>query len=98
MLYKVFKVQWLFPCKGDWTKQIKNGLFDLNLPGDLETIEKYSKDKFKNLVKSRLYSYALDLLNRKKGSYSKLRNLNYNDIQTQKYLTDAELSHVEKNL
>ena len=96
MLYKVFKVQWLYPCKGDWTTQIKIDLNDLNLPGDLETLEGYSKAKFKNLVKSRIYLHAVDILNRKKDAYSKLKNLNYADIKTQKYLTDAQLSHEEK--
>ena len=35
MLYNIFLVQWLFPCKGDWTLQVKTDLEDFELPIDL---------------------------------------------------------------
>ena len=98
MLYRVFYVQWQYPNKGDWTLQVKNDLNDFNFPCDLDILEKYSKEKFKNIVKVRARVYSFNILNRKKLSYRKLENLNYSELKTQNYLLNNELDHDEKKI
>ena len=49
MLYRVFKLQWLEPEKGDWSVMAKADLEEVGLT--LEDIERISKYKFKKIVK-----------------------------------------------
>ena len=96
MLFRVFIVQWHFPSRGDWTLQVKSDLKDFDLPVDLEVITNFSKDKFKNIVKSKARSYAFNLLLLKKVNYTKLEPLQYAEFKTQSYLLDNKISHDDK--
>ena len=62
MLYKVFTIQWLYPCKGDWVLQFKKDLEDFDLPNDLQLLKRCSKDSFKTKVKECARKYALSML------------------------------------
>ena len=48
MLKQVFKLQWNFPCKGDWTIQTKNDLKDLEIEDNLEHFKPIRKEFIRN--------------------------------------------------
>ena len=96
MLFKVFKTQWYYPVKGDWTDLVKNDLenFDYNL----DEIKLMSRDQFKKIVKERARNYAFQSLHRKKANYKKLENLFYVELKTQEYLLNEDYTFEEKKL
>ena len=93
MLFRVFTIQWYFPCKGDWTIQVKSDLKDFGIDCDLNDIKLKSKEAFKRLVKSKAKEYAFNMLCQKKESYSKLRNLDHIEFKAQEYLLNKNLTY-----
>ena len=96
MFFKVFKMKWYFPSRGDWTQQVKMDLADFDLPVNLDMISKYSKVAFKKLVKAKAVLYTFDQLCTRKEDYRKLKNIQYSELKTQDYLLSHEITHDEK--
>jgi len=98
MLYRVFITQWLYPCNGDWTQQVKSDLADLGLDSSLQWLESKSKLTFKQIIKKSLSEFTLKKLLKKKDLSKKLANLSYNELKTQEYLLNRELTFDEKKM
>ena len=98
MLFKVFKTQWNFPCKGDWTLLVKKDLDDFDIESDLTDIKLKSKETFKKLVKSKARDYAYDSLCNKQKSCNKMENLTYFEHSIQKYMVNSDYSYNEVTL
>ena len=98
MLQQVFKIQWNFPCKGDWAIQAKNDFKDFEIEDNLEKIKTMSKDVFKRLTKRKAYAYAFNLLCLNKQTYRKMDRLSYSEFKVQKYLVNKSYSLEEKKL
>ena len=98
MLFKVFSVQWHYPSKGDWTLLVKDDLRDFELSCDLQKLKLMSKENFKKTIKERAKLCAYRDLVSKKETYSKLRNLEYDELKIQEYLINSEFSHEEKKM
>ena len=96
MLFKVFTIQWLYPCNGDWVVQVKKDLEDFELPGDIQILKNWSKESFKIKVKESAKKYALSILLAKKQQYKKLKYLDYEELATQNYLTRGDLNFEQK--
>ena len=94
MLSRFFYCQWLNSSQHDWTQQVKVDLEDLGLPADLDFIEKKSVFSWKNCVKKKAKEFELrNLLNMKNSrSESKLKNLNYDKLEIQSYLTNLDVN------
>ena len=58
MIQRFFIAQWKYPCKQDWTEQVKEDLNDFNIPSDLEFLKSKSKSSFKKLVKKKAKEFA----------------------------------------
>ena len=87
MIQRFFIAQWKYPCKQDWTEQVKEDLNDFNIPSDLEFLKSKSKSSFKKLVKKKAKEFAFkSYLQKKKAEHSKLKDLFYSELKTQKYL------------
>ena len=67
-LYKFFKLQQNNPIKGDWVSTVIKDLSDLKIFQKLDEIRAMSRNKFKNLIKSRIQTKALEYLQTKRGS------------------------------
>ena len=56
MLAIFFKTQWNYPCKGDWTIQVRTDLKDFGISDNLEEIKRFlnihSKEKLKSKLKN----------------------------------------------
>ena len=98
MLYNVFITQWNYPCKGDWTEQVKIDLEDLNIPCSFSFIESKSKESFKTLVKAKTKEFSLTYLKNLQLKHSKLSQLFYHDIKLQQYFTNPELTVSQKQM
>ena len=96
MLYTFFITQWLNPTKGDWVLQVKEDLIDLKIPCSFDFIKSKSKQAFKNLVKSKVKSYALRILKTKQQKHSKMSNLQYSSLDIQSYFTSSQLKQEDK--
>ena len=91
MLYSFFITQWQNPTKGDWTEQVQVDLLDFNIPCSFSYIQSMTKESFKLLVKTKAKSYALELLLNKKITHSKMKKLDYTDLEIQNYFLETNL-------
>ena len=94
MISQVFSVQWSRPDKNDWSILVKQDLSDFNLDANLSNIKRKSKWSFKNLVRIKAQEYEFNQLMKDKQKHTKLDNLWYSKLETQKYL---ELANLNKN-
>ena len=99
MLAKVFKTQWKYPSKDDWTIQVQEDLKHFGIKMDLEEIGGMSSYRFKKLVKMKSKEYALEYLLKLKTKHTKMENLEYVELKLQSYLRTKEITVQEaKNL
>ena len=99
MLYKVFKAQWDYPVKGDWTLDVRKNLEELNIDLTLEEIKQKSKNSFKRMTRIKAKEYSLNYLLNLSDRHEKMENLLYTDLRMQNYLNDSEIPVKEaKNL
>ena len=92
MLFKFFESQWKYPCKSDWTKQVKEDLEDLKMNEDLETLKNTSKNAFKRKVRIKMKEFAFKYLLDKKEKHSKMSNLFYTKLEMQNYLKSWKIN------
>ena len=95
MLYKFFSAQWSHPSENDWTTQARQDLVDFGLEPDLNLIKSKSKWSFKTLIKIKAKEFALCFLLDKKDTHSKLKNLNYRDLNMQDYLKELSTNEAQ---
>ena len=86
MLFKFFDIQWKYPCKNDWTLQVKTDLEDFKIEPNLSKLKKQSKNSFKRIIKIKMKDFALNYLLQLKSSHSKMDNIIYTNLELQKYL------------
>ena len=98
MLFKFFNTMYENPSKDDWSLQAVQDLKDLKINEDLSYIKSLSAMKFKKMVKMRTTEFALDILNEKKFSHSKMENLLYTELEMQNYLVTEEITTEQKRI
>ena len=87
MLGRFFKAQMNNPSKADWILTVRQDLTDLNIDDNMNAIKQLSKTQIKKIVKEKSVELAKKVLFSRKECLSKLRHLNYTDLQAQSYLT-----------
>ena len=92
MLSKVFKTQWKYPVKDDWTLQVQDDLKDFGIQMSLEEIGGKSEYSFKRLLKSKSKEYALEYLSKIKSKHTKMENLDYLELNLQNYFTNGQIT------
>ena len=83
-LYRFFLLQKKYPIKGDWVSSCLKDLSNLEISESLEEIKIMSRNKFKNLVKSRIQIKALEYLQTKRGS--KGEEIEYKNLEMSEFL------------
>ena len=83
-LYRFFKLQEKYPIKGDWVSTCYIDLSELKISESIDEIKKMSRNKFKNLIKSRILVNALEYLNKKRGS--KGQEIIFKNLDMSEYL------------
>ena len=95
-IYVYFMTQYSKRLSTDWISTVLSDLNDLNIDSSFSFIENISIHKFKNLLKERIKTYAFNQMLIKKANYSKLQNINYDDLSIQPYLIDEKTTISEK--
>ena len=88
MLSRVFKIQWKYPVKDDWSLQVQQDLKDLSIGMSLGEIKRKSHYTFKKHVKSKSKEFALEQLLEMKSKHRKMENLEYTELKLQNYLSN----------
>ena len=92
VLHKFYIVQKMNRNKDDWVCQLDNDKKDLNLDWTDEKIKTYSKEQFRNLVKSRIEILAGKHLEGLKLSHSKTKHLMFEGFKPAEYLLSKKLT------
>ena len=92
MIKKTFTTQWNNPTRGDWSEQVRDDLNTFGMSDDLDWIKAKSKSSFKNIIKSKATELTLCILLKMKANHTKMKNLNYSELEMQKYLRDEKIS------
>ena len=95
--YRVFQAQLKSPCKGDWTwtSTVSNDLCELGITLTHQEISRMSKEKFQNFLKEKIKKRAFEYLIAKKEKNkerSKVKDVNYTNLEIQPYLLPNSLS------
>ena len=98
MLSQFFWTQFNRPVKGDWTETVKENLKELGITEDLRVIRQKTKETFKKHVKQMARKAVLEELLNKKSKHSKLNNLEYTELTTQKYFKSTGISKEQSRL
>ena len=78
--------------KGDWVNLIEDDLDCLSINLKENEIQKMNKNKFKKYVKGKVKSRALKYLNQIKEKHSKVKDIKYNKLEIQQYMTDSRFT------
>ena len=89
LIYQVFRIQREKPVRGDWSTLVQKDLEDLDINLDYDELKELSKYEIKNLLKEQVEKKAFTYLIKLKESQSKLKDLEYNKLETQNYLKPA---------
>jgi hypothetical protein len=100
MIYKFLEAQIKNPTVKDWVTTVRKDLHELNLSVTFAEIKKMKKGSFKTMIRKSIAEKALQYLNEKKSSHSKVMNLKHEVLQMQTYLmpNKSNISKEEKQL
>ena len=98
MLYNFLMQQWHRPYKGDFTELVKESLQEFGFSENLVYLENTKPEHFKEMIKERSVKLSLKLLREKKEKHSKMKNLQYKNLQMQEYLKDNSTSLETKRM
>ena len=94
LLYRFFIAQVKYPTYKDWTSQILEDMEELNIDLEFQDISDMSKERFKNIISEKIRNHAFnELLVKKlsrKSEHARGRNIKYEDLNIQEYLTETE--------
>ena len=92
LIHRVYHAQKRQPVKGDWVNLIEDDLDCLSINLKENEIQKMNKNKFKKYVKGKVKSRALKYLNQIKEKHSKVKDIKYNKLEIQQYMTDSRFT------
>ena len=97
LLHEFFSAQRKYPQKGDWVLQITQDIKDTDLNLTFNDISEMSVDAYRSLVNRAIKSLAFKWLMSEKNkprlnSFSKGRELKYNELKIQNYLLPNQLN------
>ena len=86
------------PCVGDFSQLVQKDLQSLEVPLDTSIIQNTGTTEFKKMIKQKISIAALNYLVRLQMGHSKVRNLTYEKLSTQPYLTSQLFTNEETKL
>ena len=95
---KVYFAQKNDPSKGDFTELIKADFALIDETLDENAVEKSETQSYKKYIKSRMRNAALKYLNEKKKTHSKIKDIEYQELKTQEYLTSPLFNDEEASI
>ena len=95
---KILKAQLKNTSEGDFAQLVKSDFEQIKLPFDLKVMENTGMQTFKSLIKSKVKEAAFNYLNMKLENHSKVKDIKYSKLETQKYLTSQLFTNKETSL
>ena len=98
LVKKIYKAQARNPTPGDLVELLKSDFEMIEETFDEKSIVNTSVDSYKKFIKSRIRAAALKYLNQIKETHSKVKDIVYEHLETQAYLTSPLFSNENVNL
>ena len=95
-MFQVFRTQNRFRNKTDWVTAVEEDLKYLELNVTFESIPKFSKTQWKNMVRNTVLLKTFTKLENLKKTHSKVRNLKHIRLEMQDYLMPNDTSNMKK--
>ena len=95
---RVYMSQKQSPTKGDFFNMVKKDFETIGEVFDESEISAKSKDLHKSNIKSKTMKAAFLYLKKRQSSHSKVREIIYNKLETQRYMTSPLFSNAEVSL
>ena len=95
---RVFNVQLEHSCLGDYVQLVKSDFEEMNIPFNLENVKTTGVKTYKKLIKTKVKEAALKYLQQKQKIHSKVKNIEYKKLETQKYLRSPLFTNMETSL
>ena len=89
LVRKIYDVQKLNPSTGDFTELVKEDMSSIGLGLTEDEISKIPKQRFKKLVKQKIYDKAFLYLKDLKDGHSKMQNMEYGAFEVASYLKSS---------
>ena len=96
LIYLFGMAQFCKRSKFDWMTQVLIDCDELNICSDFEYLQSISKHTFKKIAKKQIEEYAFINMKHEQRSYSKLKNIKYEELKPQSYLFDQNTTIEEK--
>ena len=92
---KVYEAQKKNTVKGDWVDMVKTDFTNIEMELNEEAIKHESKQQYKLRLNKQNKNYMLQELKKKQNNHKKIKEICYNSLETQKYLTTHMLNNHE---
>ena len=84
---RVFEAQLQNPSDGDYVQLVKRDFDEMNISFNLDNVKTTGVETFKKQIKNKVKEAALKYLQEKQKTHTKVKHIEYNKLETQKYLT-----------
>ena len=98
LIRRIYEAQVNKPCDGDFSQLVQKDLQCVGVPLDTNIIQTTGTTEFKKMIKKKISIAALKYLQELQMSHSKVRNLQYEKLSTQPYLTSQLFTNDETKL
>ena len=95
LMYRFLQSQLASPVKGDWVIDVMKNIEELGIKESLEEIKSMSIFKFRRIVVKAVRQKTFKDLNNLKNSHNKVKHIEYEKFEMQKYLKNPALSNHE---
>ena len=77
MIFKFFEAQRKNPTSKDWVSTVKKDIEELNLDFEFKDLKSMKKNDFKNILKKKIETNALEKLEQKKKLHSEVNHTSW---------------------
>ena len=95
---RIYRAQANDPSPGDFIELVKNDFCMIDVEFNERKIAAMTKESYKNFVKRKIRIAAFEYLKNLQKTHSKIRNLVYNNLEIQNYMTSPLFSDEEVNI
>ena len=95
---RILKAQMEDPCPGDFIKLIEEDCKKIGIPFETEFVENSSPEFYKKFIKSKVKEAAFQYLTKLQKTHSKVKDIKFEKLEIQKYLTSPVFSNCETKL
>ena len=90
----MFNAQLENTSEGDFVQLVKRDFEEINIPFDLIAITNTGVKAFKSTIKNKIKEAALKYLHKKQQTHSKVKDIKYDKLETQSYLTSPLFTNI----